>query len=121
MELYDLLLAKSLNGGGGGGGLFVATYTKNNDTWECDKTAAEIVGAIKRGAQVWAQNTDTGNMYFVAAWWENDENDLGVKFVYIDIASTEDGFSMGFDSFYHSYDSGEELINADSGWGEVHQ
>lgn len=58
MKLYDLLLSKSLSGGGGGGGgLFVATYTNNNDTWECDKTLDEIIAAIEAGMSVWAYNS----------------------------------------------------------------
>lgn len=57
--LYDLLLAKSLNGGGGGGGgLFVATYTLNGDEWECDKTLDEILAAVEAGMSVWAYNSD---------------------------------------------------------------
>lgn len=58
MDMYDLLLAKSLNGGGSsGGGLFVVTvnvtpiYEETTTFWEAtsDKTAKDVCDAIEAG------------------------------------------------------------------------
>lgn len=100
--LYDLLLAKSLNGGGGsgGGGLFVATYTNNNDTWECDKTLDEILSAVEVGKAVWAYNSDEDAYYPIDSYYPGEEGEI--RFCFINYHVFEGSVFLDFAVIYHN-------------------
>lgn len=87
--LYDLLLAKSLNGGGGGGGsaapLFVEFASEGEYSYDaqgyhafenltCSETPGSIAAAIEAGRIVYATFTDGNSMFssyiipLVAVW-----------------------------------------------------
>lgn len=76
--LYDLLLAKSLNGGGGGGGsaapLFVEFASDDDYTWNeygyyefqnvtCSETPESVVEAVAEGRVIYATFTESHNIF----------------------------------------------------------
>lgn len=111
MELYDLLLAKSLGGGGGGGGLFVATYTNNNDTWECDKTLDEILAAIEAGKSVWAYDGEDDFYCALNTFYPGEDGN--VEFGYIHFSLYQGNVILMYSTLTHQSDS----ISVTSGSG----
>ena len=99
--LYDLLLAKSLNGGGGGGGsaapLFVEFASDEDYNWDenghyefqeltCSEELADVAAAIEVGRVVYASFTESHNVFSgsileISSVGKNDSGKLmGISF-----------------------------------------
>ena len=100
MDIMSIAMAKAMMGGGGGGGLFVATYTNNNDTWECDKTLDEILAAIEAGKSVWAYNSDEDAYYPIDSYYPGEDGE--VRFCFVGYNVYEGSVNLGFAIIYHT-------------------
>lgn len=101
--LYDLLLAKSLNGGGGGGGgLFVATYTLNGEEWECDKTFDEVINAVEAGKSVWAYDGEDDFYYALNTFYPGEDGN--VEFGYIHFSLYQGNVILMYSKLMHTSD-----------------
>lgn len=83
---------------------FVATYTKSDDTWGCDKTLAEILAAIEAGKSVWAYNSDDES-YMRLDSFVLDGDGKNVLFAAFGMESDDDAESLWFMTLNH-YGSG---------------
>lgn len=101
MNITDMLMAKAMMGGsgGGGGGLFVATYTNNNDTWECDKTLDEILAAIEAGKSVWAYDGEDDFYYALNTFYPGEDG--SVEFCYIHFSLYEGNVILMYTALTH--------------------
>lgn len=105
MDIMSIAMAKAMMGGGGGGtggGLFVATYTLNGDTWECDKTLAEILAAIEAGKSVWAYDGEEDFYCALNTFYPGEDGN--VEFGYIHFALHQGNVTLMYSKLMHTSD-----------------